>query len=340
MKKIGTFQFATMFCACFLGAGFLSGNELCRFFGVFGVKGFIGCAVSVIFIGLFSILTVVISKTRATETPEDVLFNKKYRKTGALFGIIQSLSVFSVTVIMTSGVETLLFLFTGINRNVFGAVFCGLLVLFIFLGKNAVINAFSVTVPIISVLSVLISLILMVKYGYRFSFDCLSTLKSPLLKNGILSAAVYLSYSVILSIGVFSKIGKKTNVNTACKGAAIGSLIMLTVAFSVLLTVGSDPQAANSEMPMLFAAMHLNNICGAIYAALLLIGMFGAALSGIMSLTEYLKVKYVLNLSSYKKAVIVIALAAFFASTAGFGNLVGTLYPLFGYAGFVAVNNN
>ena len=47
MKKMGVLPLAFTYVGCFLGAGFVSGQELWQFFGAFGGLGFLGFAVAV-----------------------------------------------------------------------------------------------------------------------------------------------------------------------------------------------------------------------------------------------------------------------------------------------------
>ena len=42
MKQIKTFSLAFTYVGCFLGAGFISGQELWQFFGAFGNWGYVG----------------------------------------------------------------------------------------------------------------------------------------------------------------------------------------------------------------------------------------------------------------------------------------------------------
>ena len=49
MKEIKIIPLAFAFAGCFLGAGFVSGQELWQFFGEFGVKGYIGLSLPVCF---------------------------------------------------------------------------------------------------------------------------------------------------------------------------------------------------------------------------------------------------------------------------------------------------
>ena len=64
MKKINWFNLGFIFAGCFLGAGFLSGNELKQFFGNFGISGIFGCLISVVSICLFGAMILYISKNK------------------------------------------------------------------------------------------------------------------------------------------------------------------------------------------------------------------------------------------------------------------------------------
>ena len=41
-QKIGTLRLALTFAGCFLGAGYVSGQELWQYFGAFGARGLLG----------------------------------------------------------------------------------------------------------------------------------------------------------------------------------------------------------------------------------------------------------------------------------------------------------
>ena len=48
MKQLTPVKFALTFAGCFLGAGYVSGQELWQFFGVFGRGGLLGLALAMI----------------------------------------------------------------------------------------------------------------------------------------------------------------------------------------------------------------------------------------------------------------------------------------------------
>ena len=62
MKRVSAWQIAVAFTGSFLGAGFVSGQELLQFFGVFGGYGIIGMILTIIAFGVFGYLSMIIAK--------------------------------------------------------------------------------------------------------------------------------------------------------------------------------------------------------------------------------------------------------------------------------------
>ena len=83
---------------------------------------------------------------------------------------------------------------------------------------------------------------------------------------------------------------------------------------------------------ILAAAAGLGAVPMYVYALLLFAGMFGSALSNAVAFVNYCCAKLA-PLRARKAAFTVLTvLLAYLASLFGFGSLIGTLYPLFGYA--------
>ena len=57
MKQIKTMTLAFTYVGCFLGAGFISGQELWQFFGAFGNWGYVGFALAALLFGMFRALS-------------------------------------------------------------------------------------------------------------------------------------------------------------------------------------------------------------------------------------------------------------------------------------------
>ena len=338
MNKIGAFELAVMSCGCVLGAGFLSGNELWQFFGSFGLVGILGCILSILLIGVFAAFIVSISISKKTENPERVILPSGFHKSSVVFGVLQALLVFAIVVIMVSGSGTLVSNLTGVNRFVFGLAFCVILAIITLLGTEAIVRAFSIMVPIIVGATLIIGVILIMNNGWKLNVPQGEGSGNPLLNNWALSSISYLSYTIFSSIGLFAAVSNKVkNQKTIWCGTIFGSLIMIVVALVIICAAYAVPDAMSAELPMLSAALHLGRVYGVLYAILLLLGMFGAALSCNMALTNYFKVKFALNNKAHKIFIVLTAILAFFGSVFGFGDLVGTVYPLFGYIGIIVL---
>ena len=58
-QKIGTLRLALTFAGCFLGAGYVSGQELWQYFGAFGGMGLPGLAAALALLGGVFLIAVI-----------------------------------------------------------------------------------------------------------------------------------------------------------------------------------------------------------------------------------------------------------------------------------------
>ena len=112
---------------------------------------------------------------------------------------------------------------------------------------------------------------------------------------------------------------------------------MLVIAFGILAAIFASPYVADAELPMLELAYGVSLSVGIVYALLMLFAMFGTSLSSFVAVLEYGcgKSKFFLN----KKLAVVAVLGVFawLLSLFGFGELIGVIYPVCGYLGFLAI---
>lgn len=68
MKKLNLFSLGFTYAGCFLGAGYVSGQELWQFFGAFGIKGIYGLLLTVLIQLIFGVLLIrLVHKTNIYE---------------------------------------------------------------------------------------------------------------------------------------------------------------------------------------------------------------------------------------------------------------------------------
>ena len=58
MKKIGVMTLGLTYAGCFLGAGFVSGQEIWQFFGAFGIYGVLGLVLTFLLHFLFGVILI------------------------------------------------------------------------------------------------------------------------------------------------------------------------------------------------------------------------------------------------------------------------------------------
>ena len=105
------------------------------------------------------------------------------------------------------------------------------------------------------------------------------------------------------------------------------------VAGSVLTSLSGYLDATAAQMPMVALASRLNPALGIVYGMLLLFGMFSNALASLVAFMEYMNSNIRVLNTHRKSTMAVLMVLVWAASLAGFGNLVGTVFPVFGYIG-------
>ena len=150
------------------------------------------------------------------------------------------------------------------------------------------------------------------------------------------SAVNYACYNILSTIAILGPFGAHIRKrSTVYAGLGLGSGMLLVIALSVMTCLAVWPAAQSHELPMLAAAAGLGAVPMYVYALLLFAGMFGSALSNAVAFVNYCCAKLA-PLRARKAAFTVLAvLLAYLASLFGFGSLIGTIYPLFGYASAV-----
>ncbi|MBR0277239.1 MAG: hypothetical protein IJQ50_02100 [Clostridia bacterium] len=339
MKKVNVFSLGFIYAGCFLGAGCVSGQELMQFFGSFGIRGFFGVLISVIIQFALSVIVFkYVHKTKTTEF-DRIVVKPDIPLLRAVVGITAAFFMYGVVIIMSAGAGELAERAFGIPLFVGCGVFCLVLSLLTIYGVDGIIPVLSRIVPILVAGTVCISIVCILKSNI-LEFDYVNYFNSsqnPLLGNWLFSSITYVSYNLFLSIAIIVPIAERTNYKTIVPGVLFGCLILLLVIYSILGAIFSDISVSAKELPMLELAYNISIKVGIIYSLLLLLGMFVAALSCFVAVLEYGNNKW--NFSKNKKITIIFLLGvlAWLLSLVGFGRLIGIVYPICGYFGFISI---
>ena len=125
IKGISSSHIAMAFTGSFLGAGFVSGQELTQFFAVFGGYGLLGMVVAVLMLLTLSCLVMKIARRTGIIEFEKIIVRREKPWLRAIFGGVFIFFLFGVVVVMTAGAGALLNQVFGLPKiwgNAFMAV--------------------------------------------------------------------------------------------------------------------------------------------------------------------------------------------------------------------------
>lgn len=335
MKEIKIIPLATAYAGCFLGAGFVSGQELWQFFGEFGVKGYVGLLIACGLLVAFGIVMMRLLQLSGLENVEEVMIPWNVPILRRLSGVILNVFLLGVVIIMTAGVGAAMEQLLSVPSALASAVFVVLLGVVALLGVSGMMKVFSALVPIIVIATLGFAVMSWVEFGTEGILTLPEQAhNNPLMPTWFVAALTYVAYNLLGAIGIMAPLGKYLKGRkTAIFGIALGGLLLAVVAGSVLTSLSGYLNATAAQMPMVALASRLNPALGIVYGMLLLFGMFSNALASLVAFMEYMNSNIRVLNTHRKSTMAVLMVLVWAASLAGFGNLVGTVFPVFGYIG-------
>ena len=188
------------------------------------------------------------------------------------------------------------------------------------------------------VLTLLFGGMALARYGVSLPAFGAAEGSNPLMRSAAFGAVTFAFYNFFGSVGILAPLGEAASSKRAARrGVLLGTALLLLIAYSVLLAVMAVPETADAELPMLALAYGLSRPLGYVYGVLLLLAMFGTALSSLVAFVSMLAAKSA-RISGHKnKFTALCALCMFLGSLFGFGDLIGVVYPIFGYCSSVFI---
>lgn len=336
MKELKAWPLAFTYAGCFLGAGYVSGQELWQFFGSFGNWGYVGLVIAIGLFVVLGIMLVRLTQMTGCEAVDRLLvpWNVPWLRTAS--GLIVAGMLLCTTVIMTAGVAALLQQLFAVPVWLGGLIFAAVVMLVTLLGISGMVRTFAMLIPVLVVATVVFALIAFCEFDLHNIFRLRQTNTNPLTPNWLIAALTFVSYNFLGGIGIMAPVGKLVKrEKTVHTGMVLSGAMLTGVAFSVLGSLAVYPPATEAELPMVALASHINPVLGGGYGLMMLIAMFCNSLGSLVALTSYAEQKKP-NLMKRKKTVcLLLGVLIWAGSLIGFGDLVGTVFPFFGYISVV-----
>ena len=330
MKHLSVIQLAFSYAGSFIGAGFISGQEIWAFFGCFGMAGFAGFAVTSALCLFLNYAAIDMIRNTGSEEMGRLLTAGENRTLILAVDVLQWLFLFGITVIMTAGASALLHDMTGLPAHAAGAAFTALVLVAAFFGLQSLVTVFSLLVPAAAVCTAAISLTVLWRAGFQPAPAAGSS--SALLPNWQVRCLTYTAYNLFGNLSMIVPLARFIpDRRTLKRGLPLGAVFLMLLAGSMIAAFLVCPEAGLDELPMSFLARTVHPAVGTACGIMMGTGMYGAALGCFLALYEQLAIRSGLVRERRIPFFILSGITAFLCSLAGFSTLVGMVYPVFGY---------
>lgn len=328
-----SYQVAFTYVGAIVGAGFASGQELLKFFSVFGIKGIMGAALSGILFGVFGLLVVRITEQEKVES-YDQLLRYCFGKKAAIFidGLVAIFLLSSLAVMLAAGgslfnqlwgfplwsgfllttIVIYLFLLVGTEGVLwFNTALIPGLIIFTLAIAGISLKTSAIVVPVITKLNTELNLV-----GHSW----------------LMATLLYVSYNFVLGAVILSSLGhtaKHGGKNGVMLGGVVLGLMAAVMSFALL---NEGVTEIGIAVPMLVIAKKIHPLTGWAYSFVLWIAILTTAMSLGFGLLKRLQ-SFVLLPRAL--AIFIIFIPTFLFLCWSFSQMVAIIYPLMGYLGMI-----
>lgn len=328
---------AVTFAGTLLGAGYVSGQELWQYFGCYGEKAIMGICLSLLLIALISFITMVVCDREGIETMDEILIRWNIPWLRSFANVLLSSIYGLITIVMLAGLSSLFTQILGINKYISSLIAIVPVMICVYFGIEGMLTVFSAAVPVLVIASVCIC-------GYRINSFGLENIRlveigtNPLLGGWVLSALNYAALNVLGAFGILAPVSKLLKKkNDALFGIILGFTFLLVIAIGIITALSTNLQSTATDLPMLDLARTMSPFLGDVYAFLLFLGMFGNAIATLVAVLRQMEGKIRFLTTRRLASVVILGVFCYIISLTGFSKLVGTVYPVLGYIGMIAI---
>ena len=333
-KRISAFTVAATYIGTVVGAGFATGQEVLQFFGFYGLKGFLGLALSGLLFAFYGSIILQLGLRLQADSHLKVIRETGGKWIGTIVDWVITFFLFGALVVMAAGAGAIFKEQFGLSPLLGNALMMILTLLTVLAGISGVITAISLVAPVLLASVIGIGIFSLVKVGFDPGALQWSDPARAAVPFWPLAALLYVSYNLILSVAVLAPLGKEVkDPKVLAKGALWGGIGLTLGAMVITVAIiTNSPEATRFDVPMAFIAGSFAPILGTLYTGVLFLEIYTTAVGSLYGFISRLIVKDNPRLKLYAA---VTAGAAFLAGQVGLTTLVRTLFPAVGYAGLL-----
>jgi len=321
-------QIASTYVGTVIGAGFASGQEIMRFFSIYGEISFIAILLSTLIFIFAGIKIMELGQQYKTSAFQE-LIQKIFGRKAAIFIILFLLFAFlSTSVAMLAGAGALFEEQLNIPFR-FGVILTGVLTIFcVTYGIRRLLYVNAALVPTLVIFNCMIFIFTLGYHNHKI-YSISHVPSTPL--ELVSTAISYAAFNLILSIGVLGAIGNEIEDKEALvRGGTVGGITLgLLLASSNYCILVHSPKIFDYEVPVVYMVISMGKVFHLFYSFVVWGAIFSTLIADVFTLVEYGK-KF--SIDPFISAIIVILIGSLF-SRIGFSKIIGNLYPVLGLIG-------
>ncbi len=320
-----------------VGAGFASGQEVLQFFTHFGVYSIPGVLLATVLFAFLGMQIVQLGSHFQTVSHKQVIYHICGQYVGLAVDILITFFLFGVTVVMVAGAGSIFQQQFGIPAIVGSLIMTVITIVTLLLDIKKIMHLISMITPFLLAIMIVIAGYSFFTMDYSFSeIGQYADASSAAASNWIVGSLLYVSYNIAAGIAMLTVMGGTLkNKKEAGWGGIIGGIGLGVLLFLINIGMMADmPGIQGVEMPTLYLANEISPWLGNILSVVLLGMVYNTAVGMLYAFTA----RFIpAETKMFKGAVAGVGVLAFLASFIGFITLVGTVYPVTGYLGFVII---
>ncbi|MBC7084234.1 MAG: hypothetical protein H5T95_12230 [Firmicutes bacterium] len=333
-KRVFTLGVAATYIGTVVGAGFASGQEVLQFFGHFGLRGIPAVGLAVALFSLYGYLILELGRKLGAKSHLPVVREAGGHVVGTAVDGVITFFLFGALVAMTAGAGAVFDEQFGLPSAVGNVLLVVAALLTVLAGIHGVVTAISLVVPALLVAVVGISVATLLRTPLNpAAIRALDPARAAV-PSWPLSSVVYVSYNIVLAVGVLAPLGAiAAGPRTLKLGAVLGGLGLGVGALAIhLALLATLPQSARLQVPMIYIAGRFPVLVQVGYSLILLLEIYTTAVGNLYGFVARI-VKP--RSAAFRWLVVATSVVALLAGRLGFSRIVRTLYPAVGYAGLL-----
>ncbi len=331
------FKFAGAYCACAIGSGFATGQEIMQFFTAQGLMGIAGAVVTMLVFGWAGGTVMKDANKLQLKEPGKIAEYYFGKKAGNVFSVISKLFLFGVFVIMIAGAGATLSEYYGLSPLTGRLLMLGLAGISVILSLDKITDILGKMGIIIIFLAVAVGLISFLKHPGQIASASEFIAESNMTgtRGGwLVSSVLYPAFNMVVCLFFTAGIGKKANSGKeAFLGGMVGGILFgLAVLVMNLGITANIWQVFDKQIPSLVLASNITPILAPIFTVIIVCGIYTTAVPMLWSTASMFGEK---GTRKYTTGVILLCVLAFVLAMTDFKVLINLIYPFSGYAGIL-----